>query len=70
MKRKVQPAPVTEQRLLAAIAASRSWYDDIFDLHRIEVGSDEPLWWAERPPPRWHTAVKTLVPTTATPPER
>ena len=64
MKRKVQTAPVTEQRLLAAIAASRSWYDDIFDLHRIAVGSDGALWWAEGAPPRWHSAVKTLVPTT------
>ena len=53
-----------EQRLLAAIAASRSWYDDIFDLHRIAVGSDGALWWAEGAPPRWHSAVKTLVPTT------
>ena len=53
-----------EQRLLAAIAASRSWYDDIFDLHGIEVGFDGVLWWAEGEPPRWHSAVKTLVPTT------
>jgi len=53
-----------EQRLLAAIAASRAWYDDIFDLHRIAVGSDGALWWAEGAPPRWHSAVKTLVPTT------
>ena len=60
----MQTAQVTDQRLLAAIAASRSWYDDIFDLHRIAVGSDEALWWAEEAPPRWHSAVKTLVPTT------
>ena len=49
---------------MAAVAASRSWYDDIFDLHRIAVGSDGDLWWAEGAPPRWHSAVKTLVPTT------
>ncbi len=60
----MQTAPVTEQGLLAAVAASRSWYDDIFDLHRIAVGSDGALWWAEGAPPRWHSAVKTLVPTT------
>lgn len=61
----MQTAPVTEQRLLAAVAASRSWYDDIFDLHGIAVGSDGALWWAEGgAPPRWHSAVKTLVPTT------
>jgi len=54
---------MTERGLLAAVAASRSWYDDIFDLHRIAVGSDGALWWAEGAPPRWHSAVKTLVPT-------
>lgn len=59
----LQTAPVTEQGLLAAVAASRSWYDDIFDLHRIAVGSDGALWWAEGAAPRWHSAVKTLVPT-------
>jgi len=53
-----------EQRLLGAVAASRRWYDDVFDLHRIAVGSDGALWWAEAAPPRWHSAVKTLVPTT------
>jgi len=58
----VQTAAVREQGLLAAVAASRSWYDDIFDLHRIAVGSDLALWWAEGAPPRWHSAVKTLAP--------
>jgi len=53
-----------DPRLLAAVAASRSWYDDIFDLHGIPVGSDGALWWAEGPPPRWHSVVKTLVPAT------
>jgi hypothetical protein len=55
---------MTERRLLAAIAASRTWYDDIFALHGIEAGSDGTLWWAEGAPPRWHSAVKTLLPTT------
>ncbi len=55
---------MTDQRLMAAVAASRRWYDDIFALHRIPVGCDEALWWAEGAPPRWHSAVKTLVPTT------
>lgn len=59
-----QTARVTEQRLLAAITASRRWYDDIFALHGIPVGSDGALWWAEGAPPRWHSAVKTLAPTT------
>jgi hypothetical protein len=53
-----------EQHLVAAIAASRAWYDDIFALHGIAVGSDGALWWAEGTPPRWHSAVKTLVATT------
>lgn len=57
-------ARVSEQRLRAAVDASRRWYDDLFRLHRIAVGSDGALWWAEAAPPRWHSAVKTLVPTT------
>lgn len=60
----LQTAPVTEHGLSAAVAASRSWYDDIFDLHQIPFGSDRALWWAEGAPPRWHSAVKTLAPTT------
>ncbi len=60
----MQTAPVTEEALLAAVGASRRWYDDIFALHRIAVGSDVTLWWAEGAAPRWHSAVKTLVPTT------
>jgi hypothetical protein len=55
----VSPDP----RLLAAVTASRSWYDDVFALHRITMRSDENLWWAEGTPPRWHSAVKTLAPT-------
>src|SRR3954471_63397 len=64
MAQLVQTGPVRAQGLVAAVAASRSWYDDIFDLHRITVGTDGVLWWAEHAPPRWHSAVKTLVPTT------
>src|SRR3954471_12964895 len=64
MAQLVQTGPVRAQGLVAAVAASRSWYDDIFDLHRITVGTDGALWWAEGAPPRWHSAVKTLVPTT------
>jgi hypothetical protein len=60
----VHTASVMEQRLLAAVAASRSWYDDVFDLNRIAVGYDTALWWSEGEPPRWHSAVKTLAPTT------
>jgi hypothetical protein len=53
-----------DDRLLAAVTASRRWYDDIFALHGIPVASDGSLWWAQGAPPRWHSAVKTLVPTT------
>lgn len=63
MRGAVHTGPVDE-RLLAAVSASRRWYDDVFALHSIPVGSDESLWWAEGTPPRWHSAVKTLVPTT------
>jgi hypothetical protein len=52
-----------DERLLAAVTASRRWYDDIFALHGIPTGSDESLWWADGAPPRWHSSVKTLVPT-------
>jgi hypothetical protein len=60
----LQTAPVTQHDLLAAVAASRSWYDDIFDLHQIPFESDGALWWARGTPPRWHSAVKTLAPST------
>jgi hypothetical protein len=53
-----------DERLLAAVTASRRWYDDVFELHGIAVGADDSLWWAEGTPPRWHSAVKTLLPTT------
>jgi hypothetical protein len=53
-----------DERLSDAVTASRRWYDDVFDLHRIPVGSDASLWWATGRPPRWHSAVKTLVPAT------
>jgi hypothetical protein len=53
-----------DERLSNAVTASRRWYDDIFDLNGIPVGADESLWWAEGRPPRWHSRVKTLVPTT------
>lgn len=46
------------------MSASRCWYDDVFALHGITTGCDDALWWAEGTPPRWHSAVKTLVPTT------
>ncbi len=55
---------MTDERLWQAVAASHSWYDDVFALHGIATGCDDALWWSEGPPPRWHSAVKTLVPTT------
>ena len=59
-----QTAPVGSSAFWRRSPPAAAWYDDIFDLHRIAVGSDGALWWAEGAPPRWHSAVKTLVPTT------
>ncbi len=53
-----------DPRLQKAVSASRNWYDDIFAVHRIATDSDGALWWAESAAPRWHSVVKTLVPTT------
>ncbi|NHA68345.1 hypothetical protein [Phycicoccus flavus] len=55
---------MSDEGLRQAVAASRAWYDDVFGLHGTDTGCDGALWWAEGPPPRWHSAVKTLVPTT------
>ena len=51
-----------DPRLRAAVDASRHWYDDVFALHGIPVRVDDGLWSALGPPPRWHSAAKTLVP--------
>ena len=51
-----------DQRLRAAVDASRRWYDDVFALHGIPVRVDDGLWSALGPPPPWHSAVKTLEP--------
>jgi hypothetical protein len=51
-----------DPRLRAAVDASRHWYDDVFALHGIPVRVDDGLWSALGPPPRWHSAVKTLEP--------
>lgn len=51
-----------DPRLRAVVDASVGWYDDVFAAHGIPVARDEDLWWAEAPPPRWHSAVKTLEP--------
>jgi hypothetical protein len=39
-----------------------AWYDDIFDLHDIPTRADSGLWWGLRPPPDWHSGVKTTSP--------
>jgi hypothetical protein len=51
-----------DQRLRAAVDASRRWYDDVFALHGIPVRVDDGLWSALGPPPPWHSAAKTLEP--------
>jgi hypothetical protein len=53
---------IVDPRLRAAVDASVGWYDDVFALHGIPVRREGGLWSALRPPPPWHSAVKTLEP--------
>lgn len=50
------------ERLDVAVAASRAWYDDVFEVHRIDTECESGLWCALSDPPRWHSAAKTLRP--------
>lgn len=52
----------TDPRLETAVHVSRRWYDDIFALHGLSALVTPDLWTAAGPPPRWHSAVKTLRP--------
>jgi len=54
-----------DQRLRTAIDSSLHWYGDIFSLHDILTTVEAGLWWAQGPPPRWHSAAKTIEPTTS-----
>jgi hypothetical protein len=51
-----------DPRLRAAVDNSLAWYDDVFALHAIPTRVDAGVWWALRPPPPWHSAVKTTRP--------
>lgn len=51
-----------DPRLEIAVQVSRRWYDDIFALHGLTSQATTDLWTATDPPPRWHSAVKTLRP--------
>ena len=44
------------------MAASLGCYDDVFALHRIPTRTGHGLWSALGPPPRWHSAAKTVEP--------
>jgi hypothetical protein len=44
------------------VDASCAWYDDVFALHSVPTRAADGLWWAEGPPPPWHSAVKTTRP--------
>lgn len=48
--------------LLAAVDASRRWYDSVFALHGIPTRTDDRLWVSLGEPPPWHSVVKTLTP--------
>jgi hypothetical protein len=45
-----------------AVAASRAWYDDVFEVHGIGTECESGLWSALSDPPRWHSAAKTVRP--------
>lgn len=51
-----------DPRLRAAVDTSLAWYDDVFALHAIPTQVEGGLWWATRPPPPWHSGVKTTEP--------
>ena len=51
-----------DPRWRAAVEASAAWYDDVFALHAIPTEAGDGLWRSLGPPPRWHSAVKTLEP--------
>lgn len=51
-----------DPRLSAAVGASHAWYDDVFEVHGIPTRESDDLWSALAPPPRWHSAAKTLRP--------
>lgn len=51
-----------DPRLEIAVYVSRRWYEDIFALHGLSARATPDLWTATDPPPRWHSAVKTLRP--------
>jgi hypothetical protein len=51
-----------DPRLSAAVEASHAWYQDVFDVHGVPTRDSDGLWAALAPPPRWHSAAKTLRP--------
>ncbi len=52
-----------DPRLRTAVESSLRWYEDIFAAHGIPTAVQDGLWSALGPPPRWHSAAKTLEPT-------
>lgn len=51
-----------DPRVEIAVQVSRRWYEDVFALHGLAARATPELWAAIDPPPRWHSAVKTLRP--------
>lgn len=54
---------VVDPRLRTAVDASLRWYEDVFAEHGIPNVVEHGLWRALAQPPRWHSVVKTLEPT-------
>ncbi|GAB3758725.1 hypothetical protein [Microlunatus parietis] len=51
-----------DPRRVAAIEASRAWYELTYGLHGIRHGVEDGLWIALDPPPPWHSGALTLRP--------
>ncbi|UMG93811.1 hypothetical protein [Nocardioides sp. TF02-7] len=53
---------VEDERLRAAVATSRQWYDEVHALHHRPALVEDDVWRTGRPLP-WHSQVVTLAPT-------
>lgn len=51
-----------DPRLDTAVQVSKRWYSDLFELHGLSAKATPDVWTATDPPPRRHSAVKTLRP--------
>lgn len=54
--------PTPHSRLATAVAASRSWYDDVMALHGVPVTVTDGIWVADGRVPPFHSTVLALRP--------